>query len=235
VTRALAKDHGPRSSDGADLPDLFANQAPSEINERLVEAVRQIFAEGADPLRAVVLARSLSAVARLVPSLDDRDLGEAASAPSDVGVLLRTLEQPAAIDPVSQNDPLAEARLRGLAIREELLQAEGGMLTAEQTAKQLNLTRQAVDKRRQAGRLIAVSTGRRGYLYPSWQFTAQGVLPGLERVLSESSVKDPWMMMAFFLSGDARLEGRTPLEALRQDAVEAVTRAARGYGEHSAA
>jgi hypothetical protein len=126
-------------------------------------------------------------------------------------------------------------RLRGLEAPQDLLQAEGGVFTVEQAARSLGITRQAVDKRRRAGKLIGLYTGRRGYAYPAWQFGPNGVLPGLERVLSDLSVRGPWMQAAFFLSGDPRLDGATPLEKLRQGNLEAVRRAARGYGEHGAA
>ena len=43
------------------------------------------------------------------------------------------------------------------------------------------------------------------------------------------------MRAAFFLSGDPRLNGATPLEELRRGNIEAVRRAASAYGEHGAA
>jgi len=51
----------------------------------------------------------------------------------------------------------------------------------------LHLTRQA-GQTTVKGQLLVVSLGRRGYLYPAWQFQAGQVLPGLERVLA--SLKD---------------------------------------------
>ena len=60
-------------------------------------------------------------------------------------------------------------------------------------------------------------------------------LTGFESALRELGVRDPWMKAAFFLSGDPRLDGASPLEVLRRGDPEAVLRAARGYGEHGAA
>ncbi|MGH2458259.1 MAG: hypothetical protein ACRDIY_05265 [Chloroflexota bacterium] len=213
--------------------DVESGYPPIDRNVR--EAVGHVLDESAVPLRAAFLARGLRALARLAPELADHELGEAVGASSDFALLARALERPEAIAALRQEDPLAEARLRGISMRERLLQAEGGTFTAEQVAQHLRMTRQAVDKRRRAGRLIAFSAGRRGYLYPVWQFGADGTLPGLERILSQLAVHDPWMQAAFFLSGDPRLSDRSPLEALRAGEVEAVCRAARGYGEHSAA
>ena len=130
--------------------------------------------------------------------------------------------------------PLRAAWVRGLESRQRLILAEGGTFSAEQVARHLGLTRQAVDKRRRAGRLIALNTGRRGYAYPAWQFESEQVLAGVEAVLTDLIVRDGWIQTAFFLSGDPRLEGATPLDQLRTGNVEAVRRAARGYGEHSA-
>ena len=126
------------------------------------------------------------------------------------------------------DDPLASARLRGLAMRHEILQRECGTFSTEHVAAHLGLSRQAVDKRRRAGRLIGLSVGRRGYAYPAWQFGQAGVIPGLEVALTSLSVHDPWMRAAFFLSGDPRLDGATPLEELRRGNVDAVQRAASG-------
>ena len=150
-------------------------------------------------------------------------------------MLLRALETPGALAVLVAADPLADARLRGLAIRDELLQREGGTLAVEQVAAHLGLTRQAVDKRRRAGKLLGLHTGRRGYAYPAWQLGQNGVLQGFEETLSALTVQDPWMQAAFFLSGDPRLEGATPLDELRRGNVEAVRRAASGYGRHGAA
>src|SRR5450759_780219 len=104
-----------------------------------------------------------------------------------------------------QNEPLLRAAwVRGLESRQRLLQAEGGTLSAEQVATRLGLTRQAVDKRRRAGRLIALNTGRRGFAYPAWQFESVRVLAGIEAVLTDLTVRDGWMQTAFILSGDPR-------------------------------
>ncbi len=185
-------------------------------------------------MRAAFLARALNALARLTPELGERALGDAAGAPSDYAVLLRALEAPDALAVLRRDDPLAPARIRGLKARAQLLEAEGGTLTAEQVAALLNITRQAVDKRRRAGRLLALSTGRRGCAYPAWQFGPEGVLPGFEEVLAALTVRGPWTQAAFFLGGNLYLDGETPLAELRRRNVAAASRAASAYGEHGA-
>jgi hypothetical protein len=107
------------------------------------------------------------------------------------------------------------------------------MIGAE-VAKLLGLSRQAVDKRRRAGRLLGLSIGRRGFLYPTWQFTESGVLPGLEEVLEDLSDHDSWMQLVFMLTPDAWLDEETPLAELRRGNLDRVRIAAQMLGEHGA-
>jgi hypothetical protein len=176
----------------------------------------------------------MNAVAKLT-ELGDAALREAASASSDYRVLLRALENPEVAAVLRRDDPLAAARLRGQEVRWQLLEKSGGVLGAEEVGQVLGLTRQAVDKRRRAGRLIGLSLGRRGYAYPAFQFREGRTLPNLERVLEALRDHDPWMQVAFFLSGNGALGGKTPLNILQQGAWSAVVAAARRYGEQGAA
>jgi hypothetical protein len=131
-------------------------------------------------------------------------------------------------------DPLAEARLRGIEARRRLLEAEGGVLRAQDVAALLHISRQAAYKRYRAGRLLAVSCGRHGFVFPAWQFVPGGVLPGLEDVLDALAGFDPWMKLAFFLEANAATGGKTPLAALRKGNLKEVLRAAELHGEHGA-
>lgn len=135
---------------------------------------------------------------------------------------------------LTRDDPLAGARLRGLAARQDLLSREGGTLRVQEVAELLRLSRQAVHKRHLAGRLLAIDCGRHGYVYPAWQFVLGGILPGLKEVLRALAGHDPWMQLAFFVNENAALESGTPLAALRADDLPAVLRAAHLYGEHAA-
>lgn len=181
------------------------------------------------------MARALAALEDLASHLDAPTMGLLAEPASGYGVLLGALEQPRAIEALRKEDPLAAARVRGLRMREEMLNAEGGVLTASEMASRLHITRQAVDKRRRAGKLLAVELGRRRWLYPAWQVGDGQVLPGLEEVLSDLSEHDRWIQLGFFLSGDYRLGEKTPLDALRRGRLPDVRMAARAYGEHGAA
>jgi hypothetical protein len=214
---------------------LTGSKERPRTSPSLAGAVGRVLDAGSSPVRTAFLARALNALARLAPEVEDDVLGDAAGAESDFAVLVRALESPTALAALVSVDPLARARLRGLVMRQELLRREGGTWTVDQVAAHLGLSRQAVDKRRRAGKLIGLNVGRRGYAYPAWQFGQDGVILGLEAALTSLSIHDPWMRAAFFLSGDPRLDGATPLDELRRGNVEEVCRAARGYGEHGAA
>jgi hypothetical protein len=177
----------------------------------------------------------LAAVTHLAEQTSSQQLNRVLGAPSDYAVLLRLLTQPEALAHLTARDPLAAARLRGLQVRERLLAAEGGALTAEEAGAILGVTRQAIDNRRKRGSLLAVQLGRRGYRYPAWQFTSDGMLPGLDRTLKALADSSPWIQLAFLLNDNAWLDDRRPLDALRQGEVDATVAAARQYGEQSAA
>jgi hypothetical protein len=198
------------------------------------QALQEARDAGQDPLREAALARAVSAVATLTREQDDATLGEAVAAASNVAVLYRMLSAPEALDILRADDPLIDARLRGLQARDDILQAEGGTVDVETAARLLGISRQAVDRRRRSNTLLGLSVGRRGYRYPLWQFTQSGVLPGLRGVLHQLAQDGPWFAAAWVLGSNSRLEGQRPLDALRSGNVEAVLQAARAYGEQGA-
>ena len=126
------------------------------------------------------------------------------------------------------------AKFRGLKRKQQMLEATGGALTSEKAAEILGISRQAVDKRRAANQLLALTQGRRGYSYPSFQFEDGKTITGLEEVLGELKELDPWMQMVFFTSSNERLGDKTPLEELEEGLVSEVKAAAAGYGEQGA-
>ncbi|CAN5760131.1 hypothetical protein BH23CHL2_BH23CHL2_06920 [soil metagenome] len=216
----------------ATTPHQKLSTSSSANLERAIERLRN----ASDSVeKDAFAARVVSAISRLVAAEDERVLTEATGAPSDYDVLLQALEHPAALQTLDDG-PLAAAKLRGLRHREKLLNAEGGTLSSREVARILQISRQAVDKRRQAGRLIGLDTGRRGYAYPAWQFDARhGALPGIETVLAALREHDPWMQLSFMLNSNDHLNDRSPLEVLRDGELEPVRRAAQMFGEQGAA
>ena len=183
---------------------------------------------------AIFQVRANRAVENLVAILDPAILGEAASAPTDVEVLVSALQQPAVLSSMLQRDPLAKAKLLGQMRRKELLEAEGGVLGPEQVGSILGIQRQSVDKRRKAGTLLAVELGNR-FVYPAWQLEGNTTLPHLEETLTALKDHDEWRKLSFFLNGNVRLGGKSPIKALQDGQFEEVLKAARSLGEHGAA
>lgn len=185
----------------------------------------------AGAIREIFFQRSLRAIEEL-KALDEKQLAQAVQAPTDYSVLVSALNSEEALAGIRAHDPLAGARLRGLEAKRKLIEAEGGALSSAQAARLLRITRQAVDKRRKEGKLLAVELGKKGFRYPAWQFG----LSGLEKVLAALKDRDSWEQLAFFLNPSAVLEDRTPLEVLQQGKgdIADVLRAASVYGEQGA-
>lgn len=216
--------------------ERVASGLPSGTLEALSRVVE---VAGSDPLKRTLLTRVLNALAHSTGGMGERALSEAAAAPSDYAALLRVLEFPEVLEALSSEDPLADARIRGLEARAEILEAEGGTVSADEAAGLLGISREAVNQRRRAGKLLALSTGRRGYRYPVWQFGEEegGVLPGFEQTLKSLGIQGQWGRAAFFLGGSALLDGVRPLELLRggsPEDIEAVIEAASARGEQLA-
>jgi len=187
-----------------------------------------------EPERAGLYARTSRILGEAIARLDREAVHAAVTSDTNADALLTTLLRAEATGLFTPHDPLAAARLRGIRRRDELLAMEGGTVSGAELAARLHLSRQAVDKRRQAGRLLAIEIGRRGYLYPAWQVDETGVLPGLEAALAALSDAPPLAMVRFFLSNLDGLQGERPLDRLRQGDVESVVRAAARFGEHGA-
>ena len=204
----------------------------ADVLQIATDRIREL---GREPVRAAFLARSLNAVADLAQNLEARELSNAVGSSSDYEVLCAALEEPSAIKVLERADPLVRARLRGLKMRQRLLEREGPPLSTRQVSELLRISRQAVHKRRTVGRLLGVSAGRRDFVYPSWQFDDGGVGSGVEAALTALGGRDPWTKIGFFLNGNLRLGGRSALEALREGDVEAVVSAASKHATHGAA
>lgn len=213
------------------------SEAARATSQDVLDAAIRVLRVASDRMQETFVVRALNALAQLSPELDGRSRSAVAAAMSDYAALVRALEQPAALAVLSEEDPLAAARLRGLRDRERLLAAEGGTLSGSEMAAALGISRQAVDKRRRRGRLLGLAFGRRGYRYPSWQLGTAGIQPGLDAVFADldGNEHDSWMRLAFMLNPNPRLDGETPLATLRRGDIDQVRQAARTYGEHGAA
>jgi hypothetical protein len=130
---------------------------------------------------------------------------------------------------------LAGALARGIPARRKLADDEGGSLSAEDAARELAISKQAILKRYQKGQLIAWREERQNAVrFPVWQFHDHKVLEGLEetlKILNTRSRLDDFGKMLFFLSSQGLLGGKRPLDCLRKGQIEKVLQAAQGYVE----
>lgn len=179
-------------------------------------------------------SRVLRAFRRLENDLPATLIDEATAAPTDYLVAVEALSSAPETAELVADDPFVAAKFRGLKRKQQMLEAAGGALTSEQVSEVLGISRQAVDKRRAANQLLALTQGRRGYSYPSFQFEDGKTISGLEDMLAALKDLDPWMQVVFFTSPHDRLGGKTPLEQLHKGLVGEVKAAAGGYGEQGA-
>jgi len=203
---------------------------PELENRYLLSALRDF----ADTKHPVFFSRVLRAVKRLEEDLSTALINEAAAAPTDLMVILEALSSASLAAQLASEDPLLAARLRGMKRKQEMLEASGGALTSEQVSEILGISRQAVDKRRASNQLLALTQGRRGYSYPSFQFDDGKTVEGPEELLGELSALDPWMQLAFFTTVNERLGGSTPLAKLQKGHKDEVKAVAGGFGEQGA-
>lgn len=183
---------------------------------------------------AELLGRATAALARSLTTMPPRDKRRLLEVSAGEDVLVAAAMQPTVVENVSLSSPLLPALLRGAQAKRQLLEAEGGTLSAADVARLLHRSRQAVDKQRRAGHLLAVRVGAL-WRYPAWQFVDGQPLPGLPEVLAALHHVSPWTVVAFLLNRNARLGARRPVEMLRRGELAAVVRAACAYGEHGAA
>lgn len=173
-------------------------------------------------------ARVMNALARIAETQDPPKL---TATDSTFDALILMLSEPEILAEGQSRDPLAPARLRGLALQRQLLTDAGGTVSARELGAALGISRQAVDKRRKRGALIGLHLGRRGYAYPAWQVG----LDGLAEVLAEMRDLSPWTQAAFMLAPNRWLAGESPLHTLQAGNCAGVLAAARMYGEQIAA
>lgn len=129
-------------------------------------------------------------------------------------------------------DLRTKAKLRGLKAREEMLHYQGTPWKSNLVADYLKITVQMVSRKRRSGQLLGLSYGKKEYLYPSWQFVDNGVLSGIESVLStlERELIPDWDKLRFLVCPDERLNSDTPVLALQAGRVTEVLAVAEVYG-----
>ncbi len=177
----------------------------------------------ADPVRESFRRRAIGAVERIAREAAYENIWEALSASTDIGTLARAISDDAASDAVRRLEPLAGAIARGAEVQARLVEAAGGLLSAESVGTLLGIGRAAVDKRRASHRILAVRL-RGDWNYPSIQFQDGEVLDFIPDIIGRMADTSPWSTMDFLLSPDDALDGRTPLAALHAGDIATVRR-----------
>lgn len=130
-------------------------------------------------------------------------------------------------------DARSKALLQGVRIAQEMLREAGGAYDLDQVRTLMRgISRQRVDQRVKERSLLAVPGPSNRRLYPTIQFDRDGsVLDGLQAVLAALPTCNPWSALNFLICPDHRLDGRKPIDLLRQGETAVVVEAARRMAE----
>jgi hypothetical protein len=130
-------------------------------------------------------------------------------------------------------DTRSRALLQGVRIVQEDLRAAGGAYDLNQVRTLLHgVSRQRIDRRVKERMLLAVPGPSNRRLYPTIQFDRDGsVVEGLKPVLEALPTRNPWAALNFLARPDDRLNGRRPIDVLKQGNIALVIEAARRMAE----
>jgi hypothetical protein len=152
-------------------------------------------------------------------------------------IVVAAIEEELDRHPAPRN-AMAAALTRGVLAREQLKQAEGGSMSAEEARRLLGLSKESVLKRYRNGMLLGWREARQDAVrFPVWQFsgeTEDHLLPGLEHVLEilgNTETLDDWGRVLFFLNPRDSLGGKCPLGLLREGRLKAVLAIAQAAAE----
>ncbi|MBV9567221.1 MAG: hypothetical protein JO172_03715 [Hyphomicrobiales bacterium] len=133
-------------------------------------------------------------------------------------------------------DARSRALLEGVRTAQDDLKASGGAFGLEEVRTLLRgISRQAVDKRVREGSLLAVPGPSNRRSFPTLQFTPDGgIVEGLKSVQEALPTRNPWTILNFLTHPDDRLNGRKPIDILKQGEVGLVVEAARRIDQQGA-
>ena len=216
----------------AAAPGRSAADVPRETPEWITRLRERIQEEA--PTKREWAEKAVNLVLQLM-DLSETALSNAAEAPDNWHAMFRAMRNAEVLEQIQKSDPLARAFLDGLDAKARLIEQNGGVFKTEQVAEYLGITPQAVNKRRALRQLVGLTFRKRGHVFPAWQFTDRGTVPGLEQVLLALADHDEWMQNVFFINPNTRLGGRRALDLLREGEIQEVLDAAREFGQHGAA
>jgi transposase-like protein len=131
-------------------------------------------------------------------------------------------EAPTADDLHAADARWQDALERGRRYRDEAQAQVGPLLTPAETAQRLGVSPVTVNKWRRQDKLLGLRFDDHQHVYPLFQFAdsplqgERGVLRHLDGVLRALGDRTAWEKALFLLTAHPRLEGKTPVEVLRQ-------------------
>lgn len=137
---------------------------------------------------------------------------------------------PATTEDEGLDAALEAARERGR-LRSAQILDQTDMLTAEQFAERLGVSRMTVNARRQKRELLGLDGAKRGFRFPAWQVNDDGkafdALPQLFDLLGTNA----WTVYRFLIQRHAVLGGVSAKDALRQGKTTQVIQAAESMAQ----
>ncbi|MDB5036311.1 MAG: hypothetical protein JWQ98_3552 [Chlorobi bacterium] len=184
-----------------------------------------------DPIKQALMNRVETLIADILRNATTEHLQQAVEAPTAFGSLAYLLSDAAGMEEsVRSLDPLASAIMRGAEMKQDLLKRAGGVLSTARIAEFLGISPQAVVKRVRNKSLLAISDPSGHLQFPMLQFTATGIVVGLEKILPAFNVTGPWTQLAILLDTDEALGGITLIDALRAGRLDEVLDVVRSFG-----
>lgn len=118
---------------------------------------------------------------------------------------------------------LAGSVTRTIEHRRVLKETAGEMLTPGQVQELVGITRQEVDKRRDAGELLALRLGS-DWFFPAVQFVDGGTHPLMERVLKAHEGCDPWVVLDEILAENEMFGRKSLVDVIRDGGTKDIER-----------
>jgi hypothetical protein len=135
-------------------------------------------------------------------------------------------------DKFTVDDSFRLAKLRGELAKGELLTEAGPMLSLQQAADQLGVSKQAVHKRILNRSLFGIKY-REELRIPAWQIVDAEVVPGVSLVLKALHTTG-WGTMLFLHRPNLQLENRRPKDLVLEGKEDWVAKVASNFGEQGA-
>ena len=183
-----------------------SNPVITEALEATVEGVRRSLAESPKPTESGVL------------SLVFDELGH---------VVERKIQERFSVE-----DSFKLAKRRGETAKLEILSQVGPMLTLQQTADLLGVTKQAVHKRLMNQSLFGIKY-QEEIRIPAWQIQDAEVVSGIAGVLKALDTTD-WGKLLFLHTENMQLRGRKPKDLILEGKTDLVAQLALQFGEQGA-